>query len=101
MFGCVGNSPCKNWGITGWGTFWNCAAYDTIRKQFHSGDTLVLVLDFDQKTLIYYKNNTFHGKFEGVEGHLYLTATMRQKNRITIVPTIAAITLQQLRAQDF
>jgi hypothetical protein len=53
-------------------------------------------MDFDKEELRYYKNNKFHGKFSGVRGKLYLTASIRDKNKITLVPCLPNIVLPQL-----
>jgi hypothetical protein len=52
---------------------------------------MTLVLNFEDHTLKYYKNNQFHASFESVSGSLYLTVTMRHLNKVTIVPCIPEI----------
>jgi len=98
MQNCVGNSnEFRCWGVTGWGTFWKCGNfYSHGDTSYSTNDIMILVLDFDKEELRYYKNNKFHGKFIGVKGKLYLTASVRDKNKITLVPCLPAIVLPQL-----
>jgi hypothetical protein len=98
MKSCVGNYPCKNWGVTGWGTFWSEGQYNSnATRKFTSGDRISLLLDLDDGKLIYFKNGEHHGTLTSVSGKLYLTVTMRQTNRVMIIPTIHTIALRNLK----
>ena len=67
---------------------------------FQTGDYMAMIIDFKKQKLYYYKNNTLHGTFDRVKGKLFLTCTMRQYNRITIIPTIPEILLSQLKKTE-
>lgn len=57
---------------------------------------MTLVLNFEDQTLRYYRNNVFHTSFEKISGQLYLTVTMRHLNKVTIIPCIPSIVKSQL-----